>query len=148
MKNMSRQLKYYYAHRKQVLAHQKRYVEKNRAKIRAFSRTYYELNRSKIQKQRRQWAHNHQEQVSTYLKKWNDAHPQRYNGNATRTPEQWKAQGYVQRHQELLGSECELCPEDNKQTKNLTAHHLDYDFPEIIVTCCRRCHSFVHRGVD
>lgn len=42
-----------------------------------------------------------------------------------------------------LGSECELCPEDDVKTEDLERHHPDYSYPEIFVTCCSQCHKWL-----
>jgi hypothetical protein len=49
-----------------------------------------------------------------------------------------------------LEKECELCPEDDRQTINLEHHHPDYDYPLIIVTVCQKCHEWIEadkRGI-
>lgn len=98
---------------------------------------YYQAHKAKIQAQMREWYAKNKERV----RDWQRAHPNRNNGNSTRTPEQVRAHHYIQRHPELRGSKCELCP----SIENLTAHHPDYDFPEIIVTCCRGCHGWIEK---
>lgn len=78
------------------------------------------------------------------MKKWNVNHPNRSNGNITRTPEQGRAHNYVQKHPEILGFKCEKC----SSTENLCGHHLDYSKPLEVVTVCASCHNFIHKGVD
>jgi hypothetical protein len=48
----------------------------------------------------------------------------------------------VYRHPELLFSQCELCP----SIENLLGHHPDYDYPTIVVTCCKSCHRNIHKN--
>lgn len=74
---------------------------------------------------------------------WNARHKDRPNGNSKRTPEKVRAQSYVQSHPKLLMSTCEIC----NGNQNLVAHHPDYEYPTIIVTLCRSCHNFIHKGV-
>lgn len=50
------------------------------------------------------------------------------------------AQLLADRNIELLEF-CELCPEDDKQ-RTIERHHPDYDYPLIIISCCKECHSF------
>lgn len=42
-----------------------------------------------------------------------------------------------------LSSKCELC----SSTEHLLRHHVDYDYPEIIVTVCSECHSYIHKDL-
>jgi ribosomal protein L31 len=40
--------------------------------------------------------------------------------------------------------ECELCPDDDKLSATIK-HHPDYDYPEVTVDVCRKCHYWLHR---
>jgi hypothetical protein len=40
-----------------------------------------------------------------------------------------------------IGLQCEFC----ESTENLERHHHSYEFPDIIVTCCRACHQYLNR---
>jgi len=44
----------------------------------------------------------------------------------------------------VLAEFCEVCPEDDvrKATGN---HHPDYDYPQIVVSCCSSCHNYLNR---
>jgi len=78
-------------------------------------------------------------------KKMRERNRRRYQKNprrGDRTPEQKRAHGYVERYPELKADACELCPEGDVKTTWLQAHHPDYDYPQIIVTCCPPCHKF------
>jgi len=97
---------------------------------------YYETKRA--------WQRNNHAKYLETIRRWNRMHPKRDNGNSKRTPEEWRSQGYIQRHPELRGSGCELCG----STENLVAHHPDYTYPQIIVTCCSACHNLIHKGVS
>ena len=39
---------------------------------------------------------------------------------------------------------CEVCPEDDIQKATAT-HHPDYNYPQIIVSCCVVCHVFLNK---
>ena len=77
--------------------------------------------------------------------KWNREHPNRDNGNATRRPEQWRAQ--LQAERIPLAEFCETCPEDDIR-RATQRHHPDYNFPKIFISCCASCHHFIEKGVD
>lgn len=94
----------------------------------------------------RKWNLNHPNRREDICKKYNKNHPNRPNGNLTRTSEINKARNYVQDHPEIKLNYCEVCPEEDIQTKNLTAHHPDYEYFFIIVTVCRKCHNWIDKG--
>lgn len=75
-----------------------------------------------------------------YIKNWNAVHPHRNNNNSNRRPEQWRAQQKAEKIP--LADFCELCP-DNEKREATQRHHPDYTFPEIFVSCCTSCHSYV-----
>ena len=54
--------------------------------------------------------------------------------------EKIKERARAKAHRSPLALYCELCPEDDKR-KATQRHHLDYDHPEIFVSCCSLCHS-------
>lgn len=99
-------------------------------------------NPEKCKETSRKWRLNHPEKWKEIYDRWNQRHPKRDSGNRKRTCEKIRAHNYVQTHPELLGKQCEFC----SQTEKLTAHHPDYEYPEIIVTCCRRCHVWMDIG--
>lgn len=41
------------------------------------------------------------------------------------------------------GTACEVCPEDDIQ-KATAKHHPDYNYPQIIVSCCDTCHTYLN----
>jgi hypothetical protein len=128
-KNRQKRKEYYQKHREQRQEYQKQW-------------------RQRHPKYNRDWHVRHPEYNKEHGKIFNKKNPNRNYGNSTRTPKQWRAHNYVQRHPELLLSQCELCPDDNIQTENLRGHHPDYDYPEIFVTICSSCHNFIHKGVS
>ena len=93
----------------------------------------------------KQWRLGHPRYSKTYMSKYNREHPDRPNGNNTRTPDQWRAQSEAEKIP--LAVFCELCPEDDKQPAT-QRHHPDYDFPAIFVSCCGSCHNYVEKGRD
>jgi hypothetical protein len=120
------------------------YYLRNKEKILAQHKEYEKTHREEINKRHREWRRRHPNNDKEQQKKRNAQHRDRDNGNSKRTFEKSRARSFVQRHPELLMSACEIC--DAKE--NLTAHHPDYAFPTIVVTLCRACHNFVHKGVD
>jgi len=98
--------------------HDKQYYLKNRKKILKRDREYYRKNIEKIHKRQKNYYHNH--------------------------PERIKAK-YLAYHYVDLEKECQLCPDDDKRTKNLERHHPDYSEPLIVVTVCSECHKWIHK---
>jgi ribosome-binding protein aMBF1 (putative translation factor) len=45
------------------------------------------------------------------------------------------------RKEKIHSTPCELCD----STKDISGHHLDYNYPEIVVWLCRKCHNHVDR---
>jgi len=58
-----------------------------------------------------------------------------------RNPEKVKAQIFARQHIPRKNT-CEFCG----ATSDLQRHHPDYNHPEIVVTVCRLCHNWIHRG--
>jgi hypothetical protein len=94
--------------------------------LKAYNEKYYELNKVEIKKQQ----HDTQQ-------KWHEEHREYYN---TRS----RAEQHCSRHKLPMAEACELCPEDDKRTTKLQRHHVDYDYPEIYVTVCTKCHKETH----
>jgi len=111
-------------------------------KRREYNKDYRVAHLQHIKELQRKWLETHREQHNDASKRWNKKHPERYNRNRKRPIEQWRAQNYVQRHPELLGTKCELCG----STENPCGHHPDYSFPHIIVTTCQSFHKWIHKG--
>jgi hypothetical protein len=91
----------------------------------------------------------HPNYSSEYLRTWNQNHPNRDNGNYTRTSEKTIARNHAEKYP--LAEFCEVCPEDDKR-KATQRHHPDYAYPDIFVSCCASCHNYIdkghHKGVD
>jgi ribosomal protein L37E len=43
----------------------------------------------------------------------------------------------------ITKDKCEICG----YGKNLVMHHVDYDYPLIVVTVCRSCHGHIHHDI-
>lgn len=63
-----------------------------------------------------------------YHKEWNKNNPH-------------KIKAHNEARKIPLASECEFCG----STRNLQRHHFDYEFPQLFVTCCTRCHYYADR---
>jgi len=118
-------------------------------------RRYRESHKEQIKEYGRKYNQSHREQRHEYDRKFRAEHPgftavrskRYYNPEAKRirnikwreaNKEKTLAEHYANNHK-LRGKECEFCG----STENLTAHHPDYSFPDIIVTCCSVCHWYV-----
>lgn len=100
----------------------------------------------------RKWKEDHKEHVSSYHKDWMAKHP-KYNSKYCR---KWRDKNPGKDHNKehqiayrniSLLPFCELCPEDNIQAAT-QRHHPDYNYPLIIVSCCRICHKWVKIPID
>jgi len=84
-------------------------------------------------------------------KEYYQRHKERINSKKkeylNRNPEKRRAHNFVLYHKLPLTSECELCPDDEKQI-NLQRHHPNYDYPEIYVTVCPPCHHYADRTTE
>lgn len=110
------------------------YMRKWRAEhpeYKSYMKKYRKDNRIKINEQDTKWRHTHPEQVREWNKRYKDNHKHIKN-----------AQQLAERNIPL-GDKCELCPEDDIHTENLERHHPDYDYPLIIITVCKECHSYI-----
>ena len=96
------------------------------------------------------WKDDHKEQIRECGRQWRLNHPnyqRTLQSNKQkrewklRNPKKIKVHTYA-RHHSSLASNCEFCG----STENLQYHHPDYDYPEIFVTCCIKCHGYIHGG--
>lgn len=92
---------------------------------------YYETKRN--------WALAHKEVHRMDCQKWDREHKdvkrENFKMYSQKHPEIIKAHNIA--HKISLGYCCELCDSIEK----LERHHLDYKYPEIIVTLCKECHE-------
>lgn len=122
------------------VARRKTYL-RHRGKNLKYAQEYRGKHRAKILPNLRQYRLEHKDEIKQYQKTYRQNHPESFN-NKDRTPEEWRARNYVQRHPEILGKKCELCGSQ----KDLCGHHPDYRYPQIIVTLCKSCHNWVHKS--
>lgn len=115
---------------------QKRYREKNRAKINEQNRLYRQKYPEKMKEFRKQWNRANTLKIRLAVKDWN-----------RRNPDKVAAENYANQHNLEVGSECELCPEDDVVIKSLQKHHPDHSYPEIFVGVCSSCHKYAEEGV-
>lgn len=79
------------------------------------------------------WRNTNKEYHSARVQKWMKNHPE-------------IVKAHTLTHQKLnlsIAEFCEVCPEDDvrKATAN---HHPDYNYPEIVVSCCDSCHYYLN----
>jgi len=84
------------------------------------------------------WRAKHPEKVKEYKQK--HKYPKYRRRYRQENPEKIKANVLAQRIR--LEPECEICG----ATKDLMKHHPDYTEPLVVITCCRTCHSWVHKS--
>jgi len=96
---------------------------------------------------KREWRYKNPEKRMEILRRWKDKNPdkvkeqrKRYN---QRYPKKIKAYQFISNNKLELAKECELCG----NTENLEHHHPDYDYPEIYVTVCKECHTWIHQPI-
>jgi hypothetical protein len=108
----------------------KKWYERNRERRliynRNYNRNYYQINKSCR---------------LAVSRKYNKEHPHH---NKSRTSKQYICHNYTQRNRQIRESICELC----NSARELCAHHIDYNYPEIIVTLCKSCHNWIHHNKE
>jgi len=103
-------------------------------------KSYYQTHKEQLRKYNREYRAKHPEKIREWNQNWMKKHG--FRKRPITTKKQKDAYNYVQNHQWILEDKCEFCGE----TENLHGHHLDYDHPKIVVTCCSSCHAYIHRG--
>src|SRR4030042_2284728 len=134
---------YYRQHREEILA-------KNRAWKKAHPEVLSEWeakNRAKRTEQKRRWKDEHREDVQNTNKAYVKNHAEIFkNGNKkwrNKNPEKlihYKTPGLIRAGVLVKAERCYFCD----VTKNLVAHHQDYQKPTEVVWLCRSCHSKLH----
>jgi len=81
----------------------------------------------------KKWRSEHRKQFLNYQKEYQKKYRKEHQKEANARKNDWRLP---------LASECELCPEDDKQPA-IDRHHPDYNYPNIIVSVCGPC----HRGI-
>jgi len=113
----------------------KRWLKKERKEYkRDWKRRAYAKDSEKYLKQNREWR---QKDNAKNPEKYHEAYLKRRKLN----PKSSSCHHQALRHVELAKF-CELCPEDDMREATIR-HHPDYDYPEIIVSVCGKCHSRV-----
>lgn len=130
--------KYYWKNPDKYRKQTNEYRLRNPEKHREGNRKYYQKHKKEIARRHRKWRERNKEKLNQYFRNWKKDNPKKY-----------KAHYYISnnKHKFPLNKECELCPEDDIKTENLERHHPDYDYPEIYVTVCDKCHQWIH-GVE
>jgi len=92
-------------------------------------------NRKRVREQDKRWRNKNKKKVrinhNKAVKKWRKNNPEKYNA-------------YKKCNRIPIKNECELCPDNDKRTKNLERHHPDYSEPTFFVTVCNECHKWIH----
>jgi hypothetical protein len=90
----------------------------------------------------RQWRINNRDKLKQYNENWMNKHG--FRKRPVLSKKVRFAENIIRTYPELKAKECEFCG----ATENLYAHHPDYDYPLVVVTCCSSCHAFIHRGKE
>jgi hypothetical protein len=107
-------------------------------------RTYYQLNKAKIQAQMRQWRENNRPYDLERQRRWRQAHPDNYRKFMQKHPERVKAKNLMAHNPDKypLDDACTFCGD----TAGLEHGHIDYDYPELYLTVCRKCNIWMDNG--
>jgi len=116
-------------------------LEKRRAYHKEYNKKWY----AKHPNYQRERHKNHPEIHRRECREWEKRHPEKGKRWKIEHPKIIKAQFFAYYYVQL-GLECELCPEDEKETMHLQRHHPDYDYPTICVTTCVRCHYYANKS--
>jgi hypothetical protein len=97
---------------------------------------YRATHREFLAQRMREWYAKNKKHRIEYVKKWVHEHPEVH--AATLEYMKLKHFGKI-----AVAEFCETCPEDDirKATGN---HHPDYDYPQIVVSCCDSCHHYLN----
>jgi len=97
-------------------------------------REWKEKNRQRYREGALKWYYRHKQEVINYQRKY-------------RKDRKKLAVHSIRKHhpeKQPLANICEFCGIN----EGLIRHHPEYDMPEVYVTCCRRCHWWIHKGVS
>lgn len=103
----------------------------------------YERHSERYINQATEWNRNNKDARKKIRQKNQKLHPEYSKKWKENNPEKVTAEQIAYRNIELLEF-CELCPDDNRQ-KAIERHHPDYDYPLIIVSCCKECHHYADK---
>lgn len=99
----------------------------------------------------KQWKLNHPGYANKNVNEWNKAHRERKCERSKKyrreNSEIIEAQNFASNHKIPITALCETCPEDEVNVAT-QRHHPDYDYPEITVSCCAKCHWYLNRPIS
>ena len=114
-------------------------------------KTLYMREWRKKHPERKEYMKNYRKEHRTHINeldtKWRHNNPEviRVSNSNYRVKNKKKkaAQLMAERHISLAEF-CELCPEDDIQPA-IERHHPDYNYPLIVVFCCKECHHYADK---
>jgi hypothetical protein len=119
------------------------YRANNQEKTTAYRKKRY----AEHKEEEKQYRLTHPELYQKAREKWKRANPEKLrelrNAYAKRNHLKQNARLMAKRYIPL-GSNCELCPEDDIR-KATDRHHPDYAYPLIVVMTCRECHEWIDK---
>jgi hypothetical protein len=110
----------------------KEYYKTHKEQWKEYTKKAYPEHREQYREYARNGYQKNKEKIKAYQKKRRQTHPEINKAYC------------MARYHKFRGSCCEFC----NSTECLECHHPDYDFPEIIVTCCKSCHEYIHKRFD
>lgn len=109
-------------------------------KIRSKRRQAYKDNPERFRRYVEQWHVKHPTYCRDFMREHHKTHKE-HTRNENRTQEMWIAHNHVSK--EPLAKYCELCPpEDVREAQE--RHHPDYDYPDMFLSLCKSCHTYLH----
>ena len=122
------------AHAKYMREWRKQHPEYRKKQQEHFKK-FHEQNPDYANNYNRKWRAEHPEKVKQQTKRYIQRHPHRNEKNPEKL-RAWRRARYLKKE-----SFCMMC----ESTENLEVHHLDYA-NDTIITLCRLCHKFLHKG--
>jgi len=105
----------------------KKYRETHKEQI----KEYVETHREEYRRYQANYRKKHLGKIREIMREWRE-----------RNPEKIKAEQFVNNNHLPLAEFCELCPQDDLR-KATEHHHPDYDYREIFVSVCVKCHKYI-----
>ena len=124
-------------------------TNEQRRKQRGYMQTYREKYPERIRESKRKYLQTEKgkESVARIKKKYAQTHREQYRKTGRewkkRNPEKVRVHNLCRKFP--LASKCDFCSNESILQK----HHPDYTIPELFVTCCSECHTWLdmERGV-
>lgn len=126
---------------------------------RAYSRAYYAAHKEQCRGYHKKWAatHDWKGEHPTYKRNWerNQTQSEEYRARKRKYNREYyysrSDKKYVPQPTKINRAhnhaflkvavdKCEFCG----ATETLVRHHPDYDYPLIVVVCCKSCHGYIH----